>query len=1143
MKRKQRGIKSLIATIITSLFLFGFILTDANMAFADTSLNDDSGGGYGDAHNSDGPGNTGTCTTGNCYRWKQNGAYWVKIPVTANGVRLSKLGFDFVHKDYTVNCYGGEGFENAVYVLVSQLSSGKSMGGVGVKFIVDSGGTIHDFEEGVGTTGDKVAYRHPGEAVTLSDAFAAFEKHADSYAKLGVLYESPQSSSTSVSAFCADDPFFSSTTTTTTTSWPTYQYSCFARIEREWGDTQTRIAVRNVTLDGGFGGYPDVFWDTTGPRSSLVADSWWTDSGTGTLEESPKTIAKPGDSIQFLHEFCAGDRFVRQVPVPGVAWTGDQSHTEIFDIPTNKFKIGANRDEYLFPNGIEWANNEVAAHGSEYEHPFTNPYREGMWVDGYRYGVGTLSPTPDISYYHCHIYDDYDDWMGSGSFQIPGYDVPSGSCSSGDKVYPYTNTVGQTITQYHEFNMVKAWEQWTHDKKGTCGCNSDNSAEWGGRTFSNDYAKPREYWGNRQNWVCDGTSCTNCCYCCGGYYDKYQVWHCTKHCDDRYKYLTPDDFNRQYQSKSWDYGTTKKIASVFVPYNFETILKSSITNNEGIVFQGTSVGSKFDWNIVRRFNDTTTVTKEGTATNALYATVTPPGTTVKMVEFILKPGDESVIGNIKTKKDPCEWYSSNVMCGPIDTKTGNQNPMGKVTGQDNSETYHRVVPDNDEYIGFSYCVAVGIYPSDSHNYMGNDIELQYHYGEEGAMDGGEYWNISNASCRTIAKKPNFQVWNGSVYTEGSITTSLTKKMTGTGFGTYSSADQRTRVFGSWSDYAIIAAGTNKGMSSGAMLGYNNDEYNLSREGGQLLSTATFKQLSPQTTANSEGDSNSATGNSGVNASPSISMNISRLKARYAIKAADFSSGSSNKILTASTGMQYVNYDGSVDLSTLAKHIEPYNDNKHPNQTAYYNAGSKSLVKTLGDGKNDNTLVIYVKGTLTIDTNICLGTCGGKGMKLSDYSFGENAHSGAELPQVLIFADNIDIKENVTRIDAWLLATDGTINTCKVEHLEAADAARRSAYNDYGNCYKTLMVNGPVYASQIKLNRTAGATHGIGDESPAEVLNRQYGATGDSTDANLGSVTPAEIFNLRADSYIWAYNQAQRYSEAVVTYMRELAPRY
>ena len=188
-------------------------------------------------------------------------------------------------------------------------------------------------------------------------------------------------------------------------------------------------------------------------------------------------------------------------------------------------------------------------------------------------------------------------------------------------------------------------------------------------------------------------------------------------------------------------------------------------------------------------------------------------------------------------------------------------------------------------------------------------------------------------------------------------------------------------------------------------------------------------------------------------------------------------------------------------------------------------------------------MIYVRGNLVIDNNICLGEgCLGNGMQLVDYRFNRKTNSAAKLPQVLIFADNINITENVTRVDAWLVANN-TLNTCA--GYDPNSVVAKDALNRYseGVCYKTLMVNGPVYASELILPRTAGATHGYSPTDSSNVLYRRYGATGASSDSILGCSTTAEIFNLRADAYLWAYNQAQRYSEAIVTYKRELAPRY
>ncbi len=114
----------------------------------------------------------------------------------------------------------------------------------------------------------------------------------------------------------------------------------------------------------------------------------------------------------------------------------------------------------------------------------------------------------------------------------------------------------------------------------------------------------------------------------------------------------------------------------------------------------------------------------------------------------------------------------------------------------------------------------------------------------------------------------------------------------------------------------------------------------------------------------------------------------------------------------------------------------------------------------------------------------------------------------DIPQRIIIANNINIRSNVTRIDAWLIAT-GTINTCS---------------NVAGNptittCNQPLTINGPTIARSLLMRRTAGA------------------------DSAASATTPAERFNLRSDTYIWAYNQAKRSGTYHTTYIRELAPRY
>ncbi len=115
---------------------------------------------------------------------------------------------------------------------------------------------------------------------------------------------------------------------------------------------------------------------------------------------------------------------------------------------------------------------------------------------------------------------------------------------------------------------------------------------------------------------------------------------------------------------------------------------------------------------------------------------------------------------------------------------------------------------------------------------------------------------------------------------------------------------------------------------------------------------------------------------------------------------------------------------------------------------------------------------------------------------------EDMASADDLPQLVIRAKNITINGGVTNIDAWLVAGD-TIKTCdKTEGLTVSD------------CSNQLRVNGPVISKSLVLARTGG----------------------DST-------SPAEIFNLRPDAYLWMYNLASGHADYKVDYVRELPPRY
>ncbi len=137
-----------------------------------------------------------------------------------------------------------------------------------------------------------------------------------------------------------------------------------------------------------------------------------------------------------------------------------------------------------------------------------------------------------------------------------------------------------------------------------------------------------------------------------------------------------------------------------------------------------------------------------------------------------------------------------------------------------------------------------------------------------------------------------------------------------------------------------------------------------------------------------------------------------------------------------------------------------------------------------------------------------------------------------IPQVIIFVNgNVKIASDVQQIDAWIIAS-GEVNTCAEFRRGETEADARNYDRPY--CTKQLVFNGPVLADKLVLRRSFGS-------DPIWVdAQRRLGTFG----ATPAKYNPAEVFNLRADTYLWAYAQAGRYDSSYTeSYFRELAPRY
>lgn len=317
--------------------------------------------------------------------------------------------------------------------------------------------------------------------------------------------------------------------------------------------------------------------------------------------------------------------------------------------------------------------------------------------------------------------------------------------------------------------------------------------------------------------------------------------------------------------------------------------------------------------------------------------------------------------------------------------------------------------------------------------------------------GPDYWSIYNSAVRTIVKRPSVSIWNGSLFTPNSVSTSVATRYD-VGLNAINvplgSVSSTTKNFGSWTEYLEVVGGTLNGMTSGTVLSTGLSGQNFS-----------ITDNSPMTIANQD----NKLGESGIN---------------------------SNSILRA--------------------RLQDYLFSKATVQVGNYTSES------LGLGENmRGTTIINIDGDLEINQDITL-----------DFSSSSSIYT---LPQVIIFASgNINIKSKVGRIDAWLV-TKGELNTCS--DFKGGETAANIYEAPTSVCSKSLTINGPVFAKNVILNRTYGADGFSNNDTDLAGSSDTRAATG-------------EVFNLSADTYLWAYAQSGRYGSSYSeAYSRELPPRY
>ena len=207
-------------------------------------------------------------------------------------------------------------------------------------------------------------------------------------------------------------------------------------------------------------------------------------------------------------------------------------------------------------------------------------------------------------------------------------------------------------------------------------------------------------------------------------------------------------------------------------------------------------------------------------------------------------------------------------------------------------------------------------------------------------------------------------------------------------------------------------------------------------------------------------------------------------------------GGYGTITPATVPAEYTSMTGAMAGTPLGSSSITPND---LDSGMYVHSGNLELsASTLTAGKR---LVIKAGGTITISGDITY----------ADGPYG----SIADIPQLILSANNIVVASGVNRVDAWLIANRNAssyVSTC-----DAVTGNWLSGLNAFV-CNTELRLNGPIIANHLYLRRTAGAN--------VEHRGR-----------------PAEIVNLRPDAYMFALSDSQSFSSIRTMYSRELPPRY
>lgn len=538
-----------------------------------------------------------------------------------------------------------------------------------------------------------------------------------------------------------------------------------------------------------------------------------------------------------------------------------------------------------------------------------------------------------------------------------------------------------------------------------------------------------------------------------------KVWndHCKKTmektCSHGNDYIT---YSKDKNMHSGD--LSSETASIQVPYNFN--LSGTISLDGDVVYAGET--AKLKTGSVK-VEDRTNNTTGGT-----YST-RAPGVKVKVLTFVWDTPVDSVPNGA-------------VVRGANDSEIIEVGELADGEERSLKNNLGGSVNVDDTTAGKYFCVAIQVYPRSS--------------GGDTSMDPSQFDNTfksSGADCKKIAKRPSFQIWGGSLYSNGKI--DLTRAKKNNLFGDASrpykiSGVNDANVFGSWGEYGILSIKTNKGLASATTLAGDKGRYETTPNDGfckfeSLLTFANYAKGLPICNGSNITDTAGQFGGNTLTVDKKSLLN----DVFVYDETVNFKGTASRLDLTVGTQGTYTQF-----MSANGKLINyTYSGNKGIN----INASTVQRSAT-AEGQVSTTYIVRTNGDIAIN---------------GDVQYADGYSKLEDMPKLIIYAKNIYINCQVNRVDAVLIA-EQNVDTCAEWNGTNPDLNSEARS-------RLLKINGTVITNKLLLNRTYGAGKGT------------------------ASGVPAEIINYDTTLLLWGRAQADTSDSGrtTTTYIRELAPRY